>query len=377
LPPTTTSVPASPAFIREWIEAIVAADKKTGARSVAQYILDNEPALWNSTHRDVHPEPVTYDELLERTIAYGSAIRAADPQAVIAGPAEWGWMGYFYSAKDTEPGQLTKVDRLAHGNVPLIEWYLKKLAEHEKRTGVRILDVLDLHFYPQDIDKDAVDPKSAERRLRSTRALWDPKYKDESWIDEVVRLLPRMKEWIDRNYPGRGISIGEWNFGGEKHVSGALATAEALGRFAENRVTSAYYWSIPPANSPTFWGFRAYRDFDGKGSRFQDFLVPSRAAADTSLFVSRDELGRRYVLVALNLDRKVARRAEIGLRGCVPFSKVSAYAYTGGPGGFVSHAVESTPGEIVVELAPYSITVLAAEVDSTPGDRADNRGPAK
>ena len=28
-------------------------------------------------------------------------------------------------------------------------------------------------------------------------------------------LMPRMKEWIDQNYPGRGISIGEWNFGGE------------------------------------------------------------------------------------------------------------------------------------------------------------------
>ena len=53
------------------------------------YILDNEPTLWSATHRDVHPEPTGYDELLERTIAYASAVRRADPNAKIAGPAEW------------------------------------------------------------------------------------------------------------------------------------------------------------------------------------------------------------------------------------------------------------------------------------------------
>ena len=49
---------------------------------MTNFALDNEPMLWNSTHRDVHPDPVTYDELLDRTIRYGSAVRAADPDAV-------------------------------------------------------------------------------------------------------------------------------------------------------------------------------------------------------------------------------------------------------------------------------------------------------
>ncbi|MET0402578.1 MAG: glycoside hydrolase family 44 protein, partial [Cystobacter sp.] len=87
--PTQTSVEAPPSFIYDWVRSIREKDQKRG-RSVQMYILDNEPMLWNSTHRDVHPEPVTYDELLERTIAYGTAVRKADPEAVIAGPAEWG-----------------------------------------------------------------------------------------------------------------------------------------------------------------------------------------------------------------------------------------------------------------------------------------------
>ena len=60
-----------------------------------------------------------------------------------------------------------------------------------------------------------------------------------------------MKEWVAKNYPGRGISIGEWSFGGEDHVTGALSAAEALGRFAQFGVTSAFYWTFPPEGSPT------------------------------------------------------------------------------------------------------------------------------
>src|SRR5262249_29263012 len=155
----------------------------------------NEPALWNDTHRDVHPEPLTYDELLDRTIRYGTAIRAADPEAIIAGPAEWGWPGYFWSAKDKAAGFHAKPDRRAHGDVPWLSWYLAKLREHEAKTGIRILDVVDLHFYPQgkgvyDGDSGGTDRDTAKKRFRATRSLWDPDYLDESWIDEKIRLIP-------------------------------------------------------------------------------------------------------------------------------------------------------------------------------------------
>src|SRR6185436_21117393 len=94
LPPTQTSVPAPPEVVRRWLTKLRSMDRELGGRAVSMYILDNEPSLWNSTHRDVHPDPVTYDELLERLIKYGGAVRRADPDAVIAGPAEWGWPGY-------------------------------------------------------------------------------------------------------------------------------------------------------------------------------------------------------------------------------------------------------------------------------------------
>jgi len=177
-PPTRTSVPSTPESIQRWVHQIRDRDRTRG-RSVDQYILDNEPMLWNATHRDVHPEPATYDELLEKTIAYASAVRRADPEATIAGPAEWGWLAYHYSARDVAAGVHLRPDRRLHGDVPLIPWYLRKIREHEKRTGARILDVLDVHFYPmgQGVGvgtNGETDSATAALRIRSTRSLWDP-----------------------------------------------------------------------------------------------------------------------------------------------------------------------------------------------------------
>jgi hypothetical protein len=369
-PPTRTSVPALPEWAKRWVAAIVADDAKRGTRSVAEYILDNEPMLWNSTHRDVHPEPLGYEELLERTIQYGSAIREADPHALIAGPAEWGWTNYFFSAKDK--GHF-KQDRWSHGNVPLVEWYLRKLREHEKNTGVRVLDVLDLHYYPQ-AEKvfsggaNGVDTRTQLLRLRSTRSLWDPDYVDESWIRESIHLLPRMKAWVDQNYPGLGISIGEWNFGGEWDVTGALATAEALGRFAQFGVTSAFYWTMPPAKSVSLQGFVAYRNFDGKGGRFLDFYLPSTAPEGLSAFASRDEEGKHVVVVAINLSQSTAARAKIDLSTCGPIADRQAYEFVQGAPSFAPGPRDKGDGSssFVSVLPPWSLIVFDVNLVHAP-----------
>jgi hypothetical protein len=357
--PTLTSVPAPPEMLQKWVEEIAREDRPSRARSVGMYILDNEPNLWSTTHRDVHPDPLTYEELLDRTIRYGTSIRAADPDALIAGPAEWGWTGYLYSAQDMAKGVNLRPDRLAHGDVPLLPWYLKQLQEHEQKTGIRILDVLDVHFYPQ-ADKvygAASDSASASLRLRSTRSLWDPSYKDESWINDSIRLIPRLKEWVSQNYPGLKISIGEYNFGGEQHISGGLALAEALGRFGTERVDYAFYWFTPPKNSPAAWAFRAYRDFDGKGGHFLSRSMKTLMTTGVSLFASRDESGRHLVLVALNLDSKIARNAKILLDGCAPVATRKKFVYFAGAEALIEDS-EKDGGQLDETLTPYSINVF-------------------
>ena len=363
-PPMQTSIPAPPDRIGRWVSDLVAKDRAKGVRSVDTYILDNEPTLWNVTHRDVHPSPLTYDELLERTIGYGGAIRQADPGATIAGPAEWGWTGYFFSAKDTAEGVLRQPDRRAHGGVPLLPWYLHKLAEHERRTGVRVLDLVDVHFYPQGQglygSAAGTDVETAARRLRATRALWDPTYEDESWIKEHVKLIPRLKEWIEQNYPGRGISIGEWSFGAEGHISGGLAVAEALGRLGQQGVASAYFWGSLASGSPAFLAFRAYRNFDGKGGRFLDWSLPTEEAPDVSLFASRDDPSTKVVAIVVNRDPAHTASAKIELRGCGHVHAERVFQYGAGAQGLTESGPGGSPDRVV--LPPYSMGVVEYSV---------------
>jgi hypothetical protein len=373
-PPTETSIAATPELIGTWIAKVRAKDAARGKRAVTMYILDNEPNLWSSTHRDVHPAPTTYDELLDRTLRYGAAIRKADPDAVIAGPAEWGWSGYFYSAKDLAAGSLLPhPDQRAHGGIPLLPWYLRQLAQHEKKTGVHILDVVDVHYYPQANNiyaggGGATDDAASALRIRSTRALWDPSYHDESWIKDRVNLIPRLKEWIAENYPGRKISIGEWNFGAEKHISGGIATAETLGRFGEQGVYSAFYWVAPPPGTPPYFAFRAYRDYDGKGGRFQDLSIPVEGTETISLFASRNASGSIITAVLVNRDATNAAQIELDVSRCGVLGTHRGFFY-----GERDEALRERPGDpkakgVVARLEPYSFAVLELNM-STP------RGP--
>jgi hypothetical protein len=361
--PNLTSVKVTPEDVGAWVTRL----KARGG--VYEYILDNEPGLWNTTHRDVHPEPMTYDELLEKTKAFASAIRKADPNAQIAGPASYGWWEYFYSTKDHDEGFRSKPDRKAHGDVPLLEWYLQQLAAEEKKTGVRLLDVLDVHLYPQAEGVQGPDGHGGDGggetdrphndlRFRTTRSLWDRNYVDESWIKEAVYLLPRMKDIIARNYPGRGLQIGEYNFGAEAHIAGGIALAEALGRFAQYGVTSAFYWNWPKKPSPAYWAFRAYRNYDGLGGHFLDRIVPTSAPSGASLYASKTADGKKWVLIALNFSADRPESASIDLRGCTPPSAVKSFVYTGGDQGFVAGDAKAAGTKIESKLPPYSITVI-------------------
>jgi hypothetical protein len=357
--PERTSIPITPEWVKSWVQAIRADDARAGRRSVQQYILDNEPGIWHVTHRDARAKPLSYDELVERTIQFGTAVRQADPDAVIAGPAEWGWLGYLYSGKDSE-NDWAKADRKAHGDVPMIEFYLRKLAEYEHRTGIRVLDVVDLHYYPQLDTSAGENEKLGASRVRSTRSLWAPDYVDESWIHDTIRLLPRMKEWIAKNYPGRGMSIGEWNFGGEQTMSGGLAAADALGRFAQFGVTSAFYWTTPPADSPAMTAFVAYRNFDGRNGHFLDWSIPTTPADEpqVSLFASRDEEGKHVVAIALNLSADTPVMAHIDASSCGAPAARQAYLFARGSHRIAPMAADAPAAAFDQLLPPYSITII-------------------
>jgi Glycoside hydrolase family 44 len=86
--PRDTSRKIGAPFVTGWMDHIAARTGRAAQGGVKLFELDNEPMLWNSTHRDVHPQPVTYDELWEKTRIYAAAMKAKDPGVQILGPSD-------------------------------------------------------------------------------------------------------------------------------------------------------------------------------------------------------------------------------------------------------------------------------------------------
>ena len=332
--PHNTSVEITTTFVISWINHLTAQYGTAANGGVMFYNLDNEPMLWNSTHRDVHPNPTTYDEMRSSTWTYAAAIKAADPTAKTLGPVVWGWCAYFYSAADgCSPG----ADRQSHGNMDFVEWYLQQMKNYQDAHGVRILDYVDVHYYPQATGV-ALSPAGSSAvqalRLRSTRSLWDPTYMDESWIsdttDEPVQLIPRMKQWVTNNYTGTQLAITEYNWGALDHINGALAQADVLGIFGRERLDLATLWGPPDAsNVPGIFAFRMYRNYDGAGSAFGETSVQTASADQEKLAIYAAQRNQDGALTLMMINKTgQALTSTVTLTNFQPGATAQVYRYS-------------------------------------------------
>jgi hypothetical protein len=261
-PTTTTSIAITPQWAHDWVAYLVGKFGPSNGRII--YELDNEPALWSSTHRDARSSPLGYDELWQRMQQYAVAILQADPTALIAGFEEWGWPNYFCSAVDTAAGGCgpSSPDRAAHGGEDLTSWILDQAAAYERNNGRRILHYLDLHYYPQ----GGTPPQTV-------RSLWDPTYTDPSWINAVIELLPRMRSWVGTHYPGTKIGISEYNWvnlssSANNTALAAITYAEVLGTFGREQLDYATVWGPPQPTDIGFAAYTLYTNYDGNGGHF-------------------------------------------------------------------------------------------------------------
>jgi hypothetical protein len=286
-----------------WLESAFPAARADPSRTLF-YSLDNEPDLWAHTHARIRPTgALTYAELIERTTAFASAVKAVAPAALVFGPVSYGWQGF-----------VTLQDAPDRAGRDLVDFYLAALREAEAVHGRRLVDVLDLHWYPEArgggvrITEPSSAPEVAAARVQAPRSLWDPGYAENSWISidarvGPIRLLPRMREKIEAGYPGTRLAITEYNYGGGEHVSGAIAQADVLGIFGREDVFAAALWDPSGGTRYIDAAFAAYCNFDGAGGRFGDTSIAA-ATSDhetTSVYASVDA-GRedRMLLVAIN-----------------------------------------------------------------------------
>lgn len=302
------------------------------------YCMDNEHTLWNSTHRDVHPIGTTMQEIRDKLFDYGSRVKDVDPHAQLLAPEEWGWSGYFYSGFDSawaaannnwNPANFP--DRNANGGTDYMPWLLQQARQHELNTGRRLLDYFTLHIYPQGGEYGNGTSSAMQlRRNRSTRALWDTNYVDETWINAVVKLIPRMKDWVNSNYPGTKIGITEYNWGAESHINGATAQADIYGIFGREGLDLATRWTTPPVNSPTFKAMQLYRNYDGNRSTFGDVSVNAQGPNPdlVAAFAARRSVDGALTIMAINKQLSASAPVRFATTNYVAAGTVQVWQLT-------------------------------------------------
>ncbi|MFW5996236.1 MAG: glycoside hydrolase family 44 protein, partial [Halanaerobiaceae bacterium] len=272
------------------------ADSDTG---IEAYSLDNEPSLWPSTHPHMHPDKVSCEKLIEKSSALASAVKDVDSEAEIFGPALYGFAAFLdlQSAPDWE-------DDLENDYQWFIDYYLDSMHEEEDRTGRRLLDVLDLHWYSEArandtrivfSDEDSYDEEVQEARVQAPRMLWDPDYEEDSWIGdswtETYRpIIPRIKESIETYYPETKLAFTEYGHGAEGHISGGIAQADTLGIFGKYGVYLATLWGSDSEFDYAFAAHELYRNYDGNGGKFGNTHVYSSTQdkVNSSIYTSTE-----------------------------------------------------------------------------------------
>jgi hypothetical protein len=326
------------------------------------FSLDNEPDLWSHTHAEVHPEPVTYAELVRRNTDYARAVKDVWSEAEVLGFVSYGWTG-FVDLQGAPDGR----------GRDFVDYYLRSMKAAEASAGRRLIDYLDLHWYPEArgggerivLSGSSESPEFLEARLEAPRSLWDDTYRERSYIADnvgAIRLVPRMHEKIQRHYPGTKLAFTEWSYGGGDDITGALATADVLGIFGCRGVALANIWPTSRTEAYSLAALRAYRNYDGKGGSFGDTAVYARSSnhVATSVYASTERSDPGRVVVVLVNKVPVAQQASVSVTGPISYTSLTRYHLEASsartrPGPTIPPAARNA---FAVELPAFSVTVL-------------------
>jgi hypothetical protein len=363
--PNDANVPSNSSFQQGWIQHLVGRWNTNANGGVRYYILDNEPSIWHSTHRDVHPVGAMMAEIRDKMVDFAGKIKAVDPSALVVGPEEWGWSGYFYSGYDQQYGGLhgwsSLPDRQSHSGADYLPWLLDAIRQSSAAAGIRLLDVFSVHYYPQGGEfSDDTSTAMQLRRNRSTRSLWDPNYVDETWINDKVMLIPRLRSWANTYYPGTSIAVTEYNWGAENHINGATTQADVLGIFGREGLDAAARWTTPASTTPTYKAIKMYRNYDGNRSAFGDTSVTATVPDPNSLaaFAAQRSTDGALTIMVVNKVLSGTTPATINVAHFADRGTAQVWQLTSANTITRAADVTITASSVTLALPAQSITLL-------------------
>lgn len=214
------------------------------SNSFRYWNMDNEVEIWDGTHDDVFPNRITAEEFIQKYIRVAVAVRKHFPGVKLVAPvspAEWQWY--------TWNGGLVSYKGKS---VSWPEFFIWRLKEAQDSTGVRMLDVYDVHFYPGEMEPADL--------MQQHRVWFDTSYAfpyangvhfaEGNWMGDQQKeyFFERINRWLEKYFgPDHGIGLGVSESAimtktPDANLS-AVWHASFLGTFADHGVEFFTPWS--------------------------------------------------------------------------------------------------------------------------------------
>ena len=222
-------VDSSVAILNHWLNNL-----NINPAAVEYWNLDNEPDIWNGTHDDVMRANVDAEFYVQKYIAAAKKARALYPNIKLTGPVaanEWQW----YAWNDANINYNGK-------NYSWLEYFIKRVAEEQISSGIRLLDVIDLHHYPSGTNQSNI--------MQYHRVYFDPTYVfpeangvkkvNGGWDASITteKVFVRCNDWLNLYLgAGHGVNFGvsETDINSSDANTNAMWYASLLGEFMRNK----------------------------------------------------------------------------------------------------------------------------------------------
>jgi hypothetical protein len=246
---------------------------------------------------------------MDRYIELAKKAKAIYPGIKLCGPVttnEWQW--YKWSNEDI----------YVNGRYyPWIEYFIKRLADEYNATGIKLVDVLDIHSYPSYNNNDA-------EALQGHRIYYDETYDYPSangvktiaggWDDSSTKeyILKRIDGWLNEHFgANHGITTGvsEWATMSRSNPSlESVIYASHLGAFANNGVELFSPWT---------WSIGMWETLHLFSRNAKDYSVSSTSSLENlvSAYTTVNEAADSMTVIIVNRDLTAAHNVTINLNG--------------------------------------------------------------
>jgi hypothetical protein len=213
---------------------------KLDKNKIQYWGMDNEAEIWSGTHDDVMPKQISAEEFMQKYFSVAKKARALYPGIKLLGPVaanEWQW--YNWGDGITVNGKY----------YPWLEYFIKRIGEEQLASGVRLLDVIDIHYYPtSQTDADIVQ----YHRIFFDKTYVYPeangvKKVNGGWDNTITKeyIFERCREWLIKYIgAGHGVTFGvtECGLAIDKPNVTAVWYASTLGEFMSHDVEVFTPW---------------------------------------------------------------------------------------------------------------------------------------